>query len=224
MHLDPNFTIWLNRAGIILNFLAGFMLAPELIGLARLQRAEDRIERTLQTMRRVSNQLTPSELTPNRVVTSDFMTVYSGIYFAILGSLLLLTISSGLDYLSAFLFVVVLIRAIYQVCIILTARIVKASGVPDGGLHRYALKNSRLALITTVMIILGLVLLPVTIPIMIMLSIVVLVELVILRFVRYLLDRMIGLMLGSDRLRSILIFWGILFFIGGNLLQFVATF
>jgi len=31
---------WLNRLGIILNFLAGFMLAPELIGIERLKKIE----------------------------------------------------------------------------------------------------------------------------------------------------------------------------------------
>jgi hypothetical protein len=35
---------WLNRIGIILNFLAGFLMAPELIGIERLKRAEEKIE------------------------------------------------------------------------------------------------------------------------------------------------------------------------------------
>lgn len=35
----------LNRLGLILNFAAGFLLAPELIGHQRIQRWEDRIER-----------------------------------------------------------------------------------------------------------------------------------------------------------------------------------
>ena len=39
MHLT-----WLNRIGIILDLLAGFMIAPELIGEERLQRWEGRIE------------------------------------------------------------------------------------------------------------------------------------------------------------------------------------
>ncbi len=38
---------WINRYGIILNFFAGFLLAPELLGITRLQRAENAIERTL---------------------------------------------------------------------------------------------------------------------------------------------------------------------------------
>jgi hypothetical protein len=35
---------WLNRLGIVLNFLAGFLLAPELIGLHRLSRFEEWLE------------------------------------------------------------------------------------------------------------------------------------------------------------------------------------
>src|SRR3972149_12004161 len=38
---------WLNRLGIILNFLAGFMLAPELIGIERLKKIELFLERVL---------------------------------------------------------------------------------------------------------------------------------------------------------------------------------
>lgn len=37
---------WLNRLGIILNFLAGFLLAPELIGLERIRRFEERMEKS----------------------------------------------------------------------------------------------------------------------------------------------------------------------------------
>ncbi|MDI1464315.1 hypothetical protein QEZ54_25415 [Catellatospora sp. KI3] len=35
----------LNRVGILLNFVAGFLLAPQLIGLDRIRRVEQRIER-----------------------------------------------------------------------------------------------------------------------------------------------------------------------------------
>ncbi|MBW4607411.1 MAG: hypothetical protein KME22_09330 [Hassallia sp. WJT32-NPBG1] len=41
---------WLNRVGIILNFLAGFMLAPDLIGKERLLIIEEKIEGQLQTI------------------------------------------------------------------------------------------------------------------------------------------------------------------------------
>jgi hypothetical protein len=41
METSPHLAlVWLNRLGIVLNFLAGFMLAPELIGLERIKNAE----------------------------------------------------------------------------------------------------------------------------------------------------------------------------------------
>src|SRR5687767_3282152 len=39
--------IGLNRFGIILNFLAGFMLAPELLGLKRIIKVETTLERVI---------------------------------------------------------------------------------------------------------------------------------------------------------------------------------
>jgi hypothetical protein len=41
MQITPIVAVWLNRIGIILNFLAGFMLAPELLGIERLRRLEE---------------------------------------------------------------------------------------------------------------------------------------------------------------------------------------
>src|SRR6478672_7188862 len=40
---------WVNRTGIILNFFAGFMLAPELIGVDRLIRFEKWLETKIQS-------------------------------------------------------------------------------------------------------------------------------------------------------------------------------
>lgn len=45
-------TIWLNRTGIFLSFLAGFMLAPELIGLGRIRKWEAWIESRLADSKR----------------------------------------------------------------------------------------------------------------------------------------------------------------------------
>src|SRR5438105_240637 len=57
MHLEPTSIVWLNRAGIILNFLAGFMLAPDLIGLARLKKFEAALERVLQFLKSVISRI-----------------------------------------------------------------------------------------------------------------------------------------------------------------------
>ena len=37
--------LWLNRVGIILNFVAGFLVAPELLGIRRLEWADARLKR-----------------------------------------------------------------------------------------------------------------------------------------------------------------------------------
>jgi len=42
---------WLIRLGIVLNFFAGFMLAPELIGPERLRIIENKIESALSRLR-----------------------------------------------------------------------------------------------------------------------------------------------------------------------------
>jgi hypothetical protein len=42
--------IWINRIGIILNFVAGFLMAPDLIGTAKLRELEFRLERKLDNI------------------------------------------------------------------------------------------------------------------------------------------------------------------------------
>jgi hypothetical protein len=42
---------WVNRIGILLNFCAGFLLAPELIGIQRLERFEKSLEERLRRYR-----------------------------------------------------------------------------------------------------------------------------------------------------------------------------
>lgn len=49
--------ILLNRIGIILNFLAGFLIAPELIGIKRIKRWESLIENRLTTMKKQSEEI-----------------------------------------------------------------------------------------------------------------------------------------------------------------------
>jgi hypothetical protein len=41
---------WLNRVGIILTFLAGFCVAPELIGLNRLKRWEQNLKKRAEAL------------------------------------------------------------------------------------------------------------------------------------------------------------------------------
>jgi hypothetical protein len=48
--MENSFGDWLNRTGIILNFLAGFLLAPEIIGIERLQKLETEIETKINNL------------------------------------------------------------------------------------------------------------------------------------------------------------------------------
>jgi hypothetical protein len=57
----------INRIGIVLNFIAGFMVAPELLGPNNVQKAEDLIEKIL-----LRAQGIPSKI---KIVTSDIITV-----------------------------------------------------------------------------------------------------------------------------------------------------
>jgi hypothetical protein len=68
---------WLNRLGIVLNFVAGILIAPELIGRDRIRRAEERIERA-------------SEALPNRfggVLEDEYNPVPEGMSAIVLGVL-----------------------------------------------------------------------------------------------------------------------------------------
>lgn len=42
---------WANRIGIILNFAAGFLLAPELLGLKRIEQAQTVLQKTIRKLR-----------------------------------------------------------------------------------------------------------------------------------------------------------------------------
>jgi hypothetical protein len=44
-------TIWIGRIGIILDFIAAILLAPEIYGLERLRRTEERLEKSIQALR-----------------------------------------------------------------------------------------------------------------------------------------------------------------------------
>lgn len=57
--------LWLNRAGIVLNVFAGFLLAPELIGLKRIAAFEGRLERSLPSLHAALGRLRRF-LSPNR--------------------------------------------------------------------------------------------------------------------------------------------------------------
>jgi hypothetical protein len=50
---------WVNRIGIILTFLAGFMVAPELISIERINKFEDSLEKRMDRFRAWANRMFP---------------------------------------------------------------------------------------------------------------------------------------------------------------------
>src|SRR5438552_568713 len=42
--------VWLNRVGIILNFVAGFLVAPELLGIKRVEAVEEWLKQTARNI------------------------------------------------------------------------------------------------------------------------------------------------------------------------------
>jgi hypothetical protein len=153
--------LWLNRIGIILNFCAGFMLAPELLGTKRLLVIEAKTKHFLSRMKQFVKGY------------RDFLPMWR--FF--LPMLLLLLFS----------YTMVLIS--------------KRSG-----------NNSLPNYLTTIA--------PIAIAISGFLASGIILAFVILLSVDYLSMKLAG----DERLRYVLIWWGIIFFIVGNLLQFIATF
>lgn len=96
---------WINRLGIMLTFLAGFMVAPELIGLERLTRAERRIEKVLaKVVSSLKDEIQPEavfglllsivaffvwQLISDLPVLAYFKIIKPALYIKILGSFLL---------------------------------------------------------------------------------------------------------------------------------------
>lgn len=151
---------WLNRLGIILNFCAGFLLAPELLGLKRIISLENQIETILATLlgkfrkggRGISNEFA---LILTISATAGIVTVS---YLAFVNANASNTIA-----------LVILLNIIIDVALFF--------GAPIGIYLLYRLLLS----------------------------------------VTHRLNE-------DNALRSIFIWWGIIFFIVGNLLQFLATF
>jgi len=151
----------LNRIGIILNFCAGFMVAPELLRVERLRWIEEGIEKVLARFQKFANA--------NRVL-SPIKKLYLVGYIVVFISFTVITLA-------------------------------KRNG--DDTLPNY---------------------LTVPAPFVIVISVCVVGVIVATLLVALLLDYVAGKLAGDDRLRSILVWWGIVFFIVGNLLQFISTF
>lgn len=194
---------WINRIGIIMNFAAGFMLAPELIGVSRLRKIEIIVEIVLSNQRQLLTRATEK--------IQDFFAITKGrltFGLAVIAGIILLIVITEKSLLLRYIFiwiicvfVVGLLGAIYA---LIKGR---KDEIFDGFMASFVLVY---AITYPALPSIGIALLYPILGIII----------AIINATGYVLKRLSG----DDRLRSILIYWGILLFITGNLLQFLSTF
>lgn len=238
---------WLNRLGIVLNFFAGFMLAPELIGLERLKIIENKIEGAFSRL--ITNTETNTQYNKSqnaRMKLAGLSTI------PFIGSTFISspTITDVLDQndfyrkrdsalITGFFFLFVLFQSfnyamdkgiiwlgITTTGVFLWAIVLFFKGLGDfvnaikGNMHKLSLLKWVLFFIFMTLLTPG---------VLLGLSVSAFfgwqqIPYTILRFQLSSLSYLLKILIGEQRLRSLLIFWGIIFFVLGNLLQLVATF
>jgi hypothetical protein len=211
---------WVNRMGIILNFCAGFLLAPELIGIQRLQRFEKFLEERKRRAGHISGDIVFNLLLPSGTIL--VFLVRSGYLraFVLVSSVILWAV-----FLYATLFV-------YQLSVQeLAVLVICAVAIPFVALCVSALMRQR----PTLRVIRGIsaVILAVEfgfllIPLLILgradwESLVMSGAGRIWVSLFWLLHRILARLTGDDKLRGIVVFLGIVVFIVGNALQLWAT-
>lgn len=181
---------WLNRIGIILNFCAGFMVAPELLGVERLTRIEIVIENSIEKFISSINKF-------NNVLA--YVVIWPTIPLALEVRKWLLNMVNGID-------------------IIIEDGEYSASRILYGNVSS---KKKYLTLVGRVLILLKcLIFFVILIPFFVLSASIGLTLQIFLAPFTYALNR-----LSFDRaLHRILIWWGVIFFTVGNLLQFISTF
>jgi hypothetical protein len=215
---------WVNRMGIILNFCAGFLLAPELIGVQRLQRFEKFLEESILRFRNAISRLAlrirtvlARVLARFPIIAREFVVVYVVIYGLFIA--LLSVILWGV-FLYATLFVFQLSAPEIAVLVIC------AAAIPFVAICASALmrQNQPLRVIKYIswpilICEFGFLLIPLTISLMILGT----ASLVGALLLNSVLGIVIARLTGNDRLRGIVVALGIALFIVGNTLQLLAT-
>ena len=207
---------WVNRIGIILNFCAGFLLAPELIGIQRLQRFEKFLEESKPRAGDiVLNLLLPSGTILIFLIRYGFLRA-----FVLVSSVILWAV-----VLYATLFV-------YQLSVQeLAVLVICAVAIPFVALCVSALMHQRPTLRVIRGISGGILAVEfgfLLIPLLILgradwESLVMSGTGRIWFRLFWLLHRILARLTGDDKLRGIVVFLGIVVFIVGNALQLLAT-
>lgn len=221
---------WVNRIGIIFNFLAGFMIAPELIGIERLKRIELNIEDTLLHLSKSLVQ----QFAYWRLKVREDLSDLSGILIATLTFLVPISILVGVlllihQYFLAICALVLFCSAFALLLWIANLRI--ADRMCDHQEYMYYTgQRTRLPEIPKHLVrfnplsLLLLLLMPLQLLRLIIVVVFGGLVIVSLRGINKLISFLIRILDGQERLRATLVSTGIIVYILGNALQLISTF
>ncbi|MBI3244058.1 MAG: hypothetical protein HYZ49_17380 [Chloroflexi bacterium] len=232
---------WLNRIGITLNFLAGFMLAPELIGLERLNRIEIGLETVFRNSQIFLNGIrerieleTPSFanlllrlLTAIAIILIVIWSIFSRNYYIIVTALVLL-------YCALVLVNLLLMNLLMRVPAALKASkeshqnilgkillFLQVFGSQRISLWR-TIRTIHVALLITPFY--WLPLSPQVVSFLVLKLLVAPLLVIILLLPIKIIGFAISRLEGEEIVRAFVVWWGVTFFIIGNMLQLIATF
>jgi hypothetical protein len=211
---------WLNRAGIILNFLAGFMLAPELLGLHRLREFEAYLEQMVTTQKSYFDRLTPKigSLVREKGVFGFIDMFMTGFLFIILIFFMQEIGASYLGHiinlLAVFLYLLTAITSRMQGFSLDHKRNIFRQRLNQVSLTARSVRQQPINLLNPVLYLLVVMIAPIFLPVVWVLS----------NIFHALLSLLVKTLEGEEKMRSFLVSSGIIFFIVGNALQLWATF
>ena len=221
-----NYSLWMDRLGIILNFIAGFMVAPELIGNKRIKKTEKFFEQSAQNI---------SILLENRIgflpVTIESDASFTD-YFSLLLSLIFATLIMPMSLMGLLLlYTDLLINKNFSTFNVIVILVI--SGLSAYGLL-IVIKNKMFSLRLDInkprdyvlVLIIGFLfaLLFIFIFVLYFFYLIFLsITGYIYRFIQIIMNLIHTKLEGENKLRTILISLGIFLFILGNLLQLLAT-
>jgi hypothetical protein len=210
---------WVNRIGIILNFCAGFLLAPELIGIQRLQRFEKFLEESIPRSRNAVSLLVlriRTAIARFRIIATNPRTPLG--FFALVAPLSSVILWGGFLYATLFLFQL----SVQEIAVL----VICAVAIPFVALCVSSLvrQNQPLRVIKYIS---GAILIYefsfLLIPLTISLTILGTAGLVGALLLYWVLGIVLARLTGNDRLRGVVVTLGIALFIVGNTLQLWAT-
>lgn len=235
--MDHSTIAWLNRIGILLNFIAGFLLAPELIGIERIERLQKRIEILLNNLKislssaitRVNNFYSSllkisNEGEPKRVLMWVILSITS--ISAIYGIIVLLT-RRGIDNLVLLFFVPhLLVSLVFSVQTVVEFTRAESNHESSNNKLKRLLRSFWI-IFEFIIILLGSVLFGLIIELLTPFYLIAFltgnISRLLLQFVYFIVSTIFSKLYGDERLKSALVSLGIIIFIIGNFLQLIAT-